>query len=145
MSGAAGALRCIADRALNAEPDMSKGQPGIAEAALFGLCPECGAKTLFNGTARFSDRCNSCGLDYTGFNVGDGPAALLTMLLGAIIITLAISLDIAVRPPFWVHVLIWVPLTCALVLITLRIAKGALLISEHRNKAKEGALEQDHK
>ncbi len=119
---------------------FSKGQPALAHAALFGLCPDCGAKTLFAGPTRFSDRCSGCGLDYSAFNVGDGPAAILTMFLGALIITLAILLDIAVRPPFWVHVLIWVPLTCAMVFVALRIAKGALLIAEHRNKAAEGAL-----
>jgi uncharacterized protein (DUF983 family) len=72
--------------------------------------------------------------------VGDGPAAILTLLLGALIIAAAISLDVAVRPPFWVHVLIWVPVTSLMVLFSLRIAKGALLIAEHRNKASEGKL-----
>jgi uncharacterized protein (DUF983 family) len=117
-----------------------QGQPGIVPAALFGLCPDCGAKTLFAGPVQFADKCDSCGLDYSSFNVGDGPAALLTMFIGALIITLAISLDVAVRPPFWVHVIIWVPLTALMVLVCLRFAKGALLISEHRNKAKEGRL-----
>jgi uncharacterized protein (DUF983 family) len=121
-------------------PTSSKGQPGIAKAALFGLCPECGAKTLFAAPAQFAERCDGCGLDYSAFNVGDGPAAILTLFLGALIIALAISLDIALRPPFWVHVIIWVPLTCVMVLVSLRLAKGALLIAEHRNKAAEGML-----
>ena len=120
--------------------ETEKGQPGIAVAALFGLCPECGAKTLFAAPAQFADRCDNCGLDYSAFNVGDGPAAILTLLLGALIIAAAISLDVAVRPPFWVHVLIWVPATSLMVLFSLRLAKGALLIAEHRNKASEGKL-----
>ena len=122
------------------ENKLEKGQPGLAEAALFGLCPECGAKTLFAAPTRFSERCSSCGLDYSSFNVGDGPAAILTLLLGALIIALAIALDIAVRPPFWVHALIWIPLTCLMVLFSLRLAKGALLVAEHRNRAVEGQL-----
>ena len=56
-------------------PDPSKGQPGIAEAALFGLCPRCGGRTLFAGWTRFAHRCRGCGLDLAAFNVGDGPAA----------------------------------------------------------------------
>ena len=119
---------------------QSKGQPGLVPAALFGLCPECGAKTLFEGPAQFAERCEQCGLDYSAFNVGDGPAALLTMFIGALIITAAITLEIAVRPPFWVHAILWVPLTGIMVLACLRFAKGALLIAEHRNKAKEGQL-----
>jgi uncharacterized protein (DUF983 family) len=118
----------------------SKGQPGLVPAALFGLCPDCGAKTLYDGAAQFAERCDKCGLDYSAFNVGDGPAALLTMAIGAFIITAAIALDVAVRPPFWVHVVIWVPLTGLMVLACLRFTKGALLVAEHRNKAKEGQL-----
>lgn len=117
---------------------MRKGQPRLFEAALFGLCPECGAKTLFAAPARFAERCDNCGLDYSNFNVGDGPAAILTLILGALIVAAAIGLDVAVRPPFWVHFAIWVPLTCLMVLVSLRLAKGALLAVEHRNKASEG-------
>jgi uncharacterized protein (DUF983 family) len=124
------------------EPSNVKGQPSLVQAALFGLCPECGAKTLFAAPARFADRCSGCGLDYASFNVGDGPAAILTLFLGALVIALAIMLDIAVRPPFWVHVIIWVPFTAFMVLASLRLAKGALLVSEHRNKASEGKLEK---
>jgi uncharacterized protein (DUF983 family) len=119
------------------ENQTNEGQPGIAKAALFGLCPRCGAKTLFAGTARFADTCGNCGLDYSGFNVGDGPAALLTMFIGALIIILAIITDIAVRPPFWVHVIIWVPVTAILTVLSLRVAKGALLAAEYRNRASE--------
>ena len=47
------------------DTQTSKGQPGLVQAALFGLCPNCGAKTLFAGPARFADRCGNCGLDYS--------------------------------------------------------------------------------
>jgi uncharacterized protein (DUF983 family) len=143
MSGAAGARRFTARLSEMSENKNSKGQPGIAEAALFGLCPDCGAKTLYAGPTNFSDRCSGCGLDYSSFNVGDGPAAILSLILGALIIALAIGLDIAVHPPFWVHVIIWVPLTSVMVMLSLRLAKGALLIAEHRNDATEGTLDQD--
>lgn len=122
---------------------IHQGQPGIARAALVGLCPQCGAKTLFEGTTSFAERCDACGLDYSGFNVGDGPAALLTLAIGALIIVLAILLDMAVRPPFWVHALIWIPVTVFMVVLTLRAAKGALLALEHRNRAGEGTSGDD--
>jgi uncharacterized protein (DUF983 family) len=120
------------------EPEQSiEGQPSIARAALFGLCPQCGHKTLFAGLGQFADRCGNCGLDFSSYNVGDGPAALLTMGIGALIIVLALIVDTAFRPPFWVHVIIWVPFTAALTVITLRMAKAALLAAEHRNRARE--------
>lgn len=111
--------------------------PHLREAALFGLCPRCGAKTLFAGWIAFAPRCRACGLDFAKFNVGDGPAAFLTMIVGAVVVILAVTLQLAAEPPWWVHVLLWVPLTTAGVIAGLRLAKAALLWSEYRQKAGE--------
>lgn len=113
------------------EGPPAKGQPSLGEAALFGLCPRCGAKTLFARGITFAERCRACGLDFARFNVGDGPAAFLTLILGGLVTGLALWLEIAAAPPFWVHALLWIPLTVALVWFGLRIAKAALLWSEY--------------
>ncbi len=105
-----------------------------------GLCPRCGAPTLFAGAVRFSERCGTCQLDLTQFNVGDGPAAFLIMIVGGLVTIGAVVLELSVSPPFWVHILLWVPLTLGLVLGLLRLAKGALLVLEYRNRAREGRL-----
>jgi uncharacterized protein (DUF983 family) len=118
-------------------PDTTKGQPALGEAALFGLCLRCGAKTLFAGPVRFADRCTACELDFSRFNVGDGPAAFLTMIVGAVVVILALTLQLAAEPPWWVHVLLWLPLTTLGVIGGLRLAKAALLWSEFRQKAGE--------
>ncbi len=136
MYGVAGAHLFTAN--LVSDPKIPEGQPGIAKAALFGLCPKCSAKTMFGGLVKFADRCDACGLDYSSFNVGDGPAAFLTMGVGTLVILLALLLDVAVRPPFWVHLIIWVPFTIAAVIGSLRVVKGALLVSEYRNRSGEG-------
>ena len=115
----------------------SKGQPGIAAAALFGLCPQCGERTLFDGVAKFAPRCSACGLDYSSYNVGDGPAAFLTMVIGALVVGLALWLEFSVHPSFWVHALIWPPLVAALTLGGLRVSKAALLAAEVQRKARE--------
>ena len=123
-------------------PTPSKGQPAIREAALFGLCPRCGAKTLFAGWARFADRCAACGLDFSRFNVGDGPAAFLILIVGSLVVGLAIWLQLAFEPPWWVHVMLWVPLTVAAVMALLRLAKAWLLASEYRRGAAEHRHEE---
>ena len=109
-------------------------------AALRGLCPQCGAKTLFSGLIRFAPRCTQCGLDFDSFNVGDGPAAFLTLIIGTLIVVAAIALELSVGPPFWVHILIWPLVTLALVIGGLRVAKAALIQSEYRNAAGQGRL-----
>lgn len=124
----------------------SKGQPGLAEAALFGLCPQCGGKTLFDGAARFAPRCRACGLDYAQFNVGDGPAAFLTMVIGALVVVLAMWVEFSFDPPWWVHAVLWIPFVVLSTLWGLRISKAALLITEYRRKAVEATgkdLRQD--
>lgn len=118
----------------------SEGQPGLVPAALFGLCPQCGARTLFAGLARFAPRCRVCGLDYGQFNVGDGPAAFLTLLIGAITLVLALWLEFSWHPPVWVHALVWIPFEAGTTLWGLRVAKAALLITEFRRDAGEGRL-----
>lgn len=122
-------------------PD-TKGQPGIAAAALFALCPRCGARGLFEGLARFTPRCSACGLDIDQFNVGDGPAAFLTLIIGALVTGLAIWIEVAFAPPMWVHALLWLPLTFGAVLWGLRAGKAALLAAEFQKDAGEGRLKK---
>lgn len=144
MCGAAGAHLSPRTK-LTPVDQISKGQPPVWRAALFGLCPECGAPGLFDGPVKFRERCGACGLDYGAYNVGDGPAAFLTLIIGALLIALALTLDSVLAPPFWVHIILWVPLTAAAVVYGLRLAKGALLASEHQRKAAEGRqVEQDN-
>ena len=121
----------------NGDSQVTKGQPGIHAAALFGLCPACGQRTLFDGAARFAPRCTGCGLDYAQFNVGDGPAAFLTMIIGTLVVGLAIWLEFTWQPPFWVHIVLWVPLVAGLTLWGLRMSKAALLAAEYQRKARE--------
>ncbi|WP_114521907.1 DUF983 domain-containing protein [Altererythrobacter sp. ZODW24] len=115
----------------------TKGQPGSAAAALFGCCPRCNERTLFEGPVKFAPRCTECQLEFSNFNVGDGPAGFLTLIIGALITGLAIWLEVSVTPPFWVHVTLWVPLTAAAVVLGLRMAKAALLQAEYHQRAGE--------
>ena len=115
--------------------------PTRAAAALQGLCPRCGARSLFAGPVAFAPACSRCGLDYTIFNVGDGPAAFLILIVGAILVIGAIWLELAASPPYWVH-LIWVPIGIALTLGGLRFAKALLIFQEYSRSAREGKMVQ---
>lgn len=114
--------------------------PSPAEAAVRGLCPRCGERTLFAGIATFAPSCRACGLDIAGFNVGDGPAAFLIFIVGGLVTGLAIWLELAASPPWWLHVILWVPLTAFLTIGLLRLGKALLLALEYRNQAQEGRL-----
>ena len=130
MSGAAGARR-IRRKAVT--------EPTSLHAALAGNCPRCGAHSLFAGWVRFADKCSSCGLDFSSFNVGDGPAAFLIFIVGTITVVSALVVDGAFAPPWWVH-LVWIPVAAALTIGGLRISKAWLLAQEYRHRAREGRI-----
>jgi uncharacterized protein (DUF983 family) len=110
-------------------------------AALRGICPRCGNAPLFKGLAGFQPKCRACGLDFSSFNVGDGPAAFLIFIVGGVVVALAIMVELKFSPPFWVHILLWVPLAAAMTVGLLRLAKGLLLALEYRNRAREGRVQ----
>jgi uncharacterized protein (DUF983 family) len=124
-----------------AELEMT--EPSPIAAALQGLCPRCGNRTLFAGLANFAPKCRACGLDFASFNVGDGPAAFLIFIVGGIVVGLAILLQLKASPPWWVHVLLWVPLTAFLTIGLLRLGKGLLLALEYRHRAREGRIQDE--
>ncbi len=111
--------------------------PTPLEVGLKGVCPRCGARGLFAGIVKFAPVCRACGLDYSSFDVGDGPAPFLIFVIGALTVGLALWLQLSQQPPFWVHLLIWPPLVIALTLGALRIVKGVLAALEWRNRAGE--------
>ncbi|SFK01154.1 Uncharacterized conserved protein, DUF983 family [Sphingomonas sp. NFR04] len=147
MSGAVGARRSTPADVTETTPDPEGGgsaalPPPIAS-GLQGCCPRCGARTLFRSFTAFAERCSACGLDFTRFNVGDGPVVFLTLGIGALVTVLALWLEFSLSPPFWVHLLVWPPVTLAMVVGSLRVAKGLLLALEYRNRAHEGRIAGD--
>jgi uncharacterized protein (DUF983 family) len=119
-------------------PAGGKGRPAVTQAALSGLCPACGAKTLFAGSIRFANRCSACDLDFAAGNVGDGPAALLMLPLGAFVVAGALFMHFALGAPWWIQLVVWPPLTVLLTVAGLRVGKAALFALEYQRSAREG-------
>jgi uncharacterized protein (DUF983 family) len=123
-------------------PKSPKSSQGDAiRAGLTGCCPRCGARTLFTGWIKFAARCRVCELDFLQFNVGDGAASFLILIVGAITVGLAITVELSLSPPFWLHLLLWPPFALVLILLALREAKGVLLALEYHNAAREGRID----
>ena len=106
---------------------------------MYGLCPRCGERTLFAGLLRFADRCRACGLGYSSFNVGDGPAAFLILVIGATLTTAALVVDGIFTPPWWVHA-VWIPIGVGMTIAGLRWTKALLLTQEFSHRAREGRI-----
>ena len=113
---------------------------GAFATAFLGECPRCGAPGLFDGPIRFAPKCKACGLDYSAFNVGDGAAAFLILIVGAILTVGAIVVELKYTPPYWVH-LMWIPVGIVLTVAGLRLGKALLLGQEFRTRAREGRID----
>jgi uncharacterized protein (DUF983 family) len=115
--------------------------PSLVAATLKGLCPQCGARTLFAGVARFAPACAACGLPFASFDVGDGPAAFLILIVGAVVAVAAILVDLAYAPAWWVHI-VWLPVMVGLTLGGLRLGKAALMYQIFHHRAGEGKISE---
>ncbi|MFC5553432.1 DUF983 domain-containing protein [Methylobacterium iners] len=105
---------------------------------LRGRCPRCGQGHMFQGFLTFRPSCEACGLDYSGFNSGDGPAFFVMSIVGVIVVGLALWMEIAYEPPIWVHALVAGSLTIGLSLLLVRPLKGVLAALQFVNKAEQG-------
>lgn len=119
-------------------PETTKGQSGIVRAALLGLCPRCGERTLFEAPARVALTCSHCELDLGSLERGGRFAGLLTALVAVILIMLAYAVEAAYRPPLWLQAAFWAPVTVALVIGTLRLFKTTLLYARYERLREKG-------
>jgi uncharacterized protein (DUF983 family) len=100
-------------------------------------CPRCGEGRLFRGFLDLRPRCETCGLDYSFADAGDGPAVFVILIAGFAVAFAALITEFTIHPPMWVHLVIWLPLTLGLSLGLMRPLKGVLLAAQFVNKASE--------
>lgn len=106
-------------------------------------CPRCGTGDLFKGYMSLKPKCSACGLDYSFVDTGEGPAVLVMLVVGFLILGAALWLDAQVSMSVWLHILIWVPLAIILSLVLLRKMKAVMIALQYRHKAAEGKLDHD--
>ncbi|WP_198378534.1 DUF983 domain-containing protein [Neoroseomonas rubea] len=106
----------------------------LATAALLGRCPRCGQGALFRGLLDVRDSCESCGLDLRAHDAGDGPAVAAIFLIGAVAVGAAIWVDVKFAPPLWLHAVLWPALVLPFSVLTMRVAKAALVALQWRHR-----------
>lgn len=113
-------------------------------AGLMSRCPRCGQGRLYSGFLSTASGCEVCGLDYGFADTADGPAVFIMLLVGFIVVAAGITVEIAYQPPYWIHALLWFPLTAILSLALLRPFKGVFLALQYQHDAREGRLDGEH-
>ena len=121
--------------------DAAASTQGTLKAACFGRCPRCGKGPLFDGYLKVAGRCSHCGLDYSNFDPGDGPAVFVILIVGFLVAGGALIVEVTFQPPYWAHGAIWLPTIFILAFAFLRLVKSLLLVLQYKHRAGEGRLE----
>ena len=106
----------------------------VARAAFRCVCPRCGKGGLYDGLLAVRACCPVCGLDMTQVDVGDGLATPIILVLSAVLCGLAVWVDTAFSPPWWVHLIIWPSIGLPAGLYLMRVLKAALVALQYRNR-----------
>jgi uncharacterized protein (DUF983 family) len=116
-------------------PKLSPFKTGLA-----GKCPRCGRGRLFSGYLTVANSCPNCGLSYDFADAGDGAAWFVLLFVCIFGVGSILGVEVAYSPPWWVHVLIGIPVLVILPLLLLRPVKGLLISQQWLTKAQEGRL-----
>ena len=116
--------------------------PSPYVAGLTGRCPACGKGRMFEKFLSVRPRCETCGLDFSFADAGDGPAIFIILFAGFVVVGAALVVEVLYRPPYWVHAALWGPLILLVTLAPLRSMKGLLIALQFHHKAAEGRHER---
>jgi uncharacterized protein (DUF983 family) len=94
---------------------------------VLGCCPNCGKGKLFRAYLKVADACPVCGEDLHHHRADDAPAYFVILLVGHIVVPLALFVETEFYPAYWVHLVLWLPLTLGLSIGLLQPIKGAIV------------------
>lgn len=123
--------------------ETARGSVSPLFSGLLARCPRCGTGPLFRNGLMLRSRCESCKLDYTFIDTGDGPAVFAILILGFVVLGLALFVEFRYEPSVWMHVVLWGVLTPLFAFVLLRFLKATLIALIWTNKAEEGRLAKD--
>ncbi len=92
---------------------------------------------MFKSYLKLADKCAVCGENLLALEQGDGPAVFATLILGSIVVGLALYVEVAYMPPFWVHGALWLPLILGGSLAMLPPLKGLMVGIHFRHRKGE--------
>jgi uncharacterized protein (DUF983 family) len=90
-------------------------------------CPACGSGAMFRRYLKVADSCPACGEELHHHRADDAPPYFTIVIVGHIVVSLVLLVEMTYRPPLWVHMMLWLPLTVVLALLLLPAVKGALV------------------
>jgi uncharacterized protein (DUF983 family) len=110
---------------------MSSLAPRDAWAAMIrgwrGRCPNCGEGRMFRAFLKVADHCPACGEALHHHRADDAPAYFVILIVGHIVVPVALAVETAFAPSYWIHAALWLPMTVGMSLSLLQPIKGTLV------------------
>jgi uncharacterized protein (DUF983 family) len=120
----------------------SGASPSPFLAGLMCRCPRCGVGKLYAGFLAVAPRCEHCHLDLAMADSGDGPAVFVIFIVGFLVVGFALLLENLAEPPYWVHLVIEMPMILVGSFLLLRPFKALLIALQWANKAKQHNIQE---
>lgn len=90
-------------------------------------CPSCGVGSLFTKYLKVADTCGHCGEELHHHRADDAPPYFTILINGHIIVPIALAIELAYQPAYWLQAAVWLPITVITGLAALPVVKGALV------------------
>jgi len=82
---------------------------------------------MFRAFLKVADRCPMCGEALHHHRADDAPAYFVILVVGHVVVPLALVVEVMYAPPYWLHAILWLPLTLGLAIGLLQPVKGAIV------------------
>ena len=102
------------------------------KAAFLAKCPICGSGGIFTGAIALKSHCPSCNEALGKYDTADGPAFFAITIIGTIIGIMAALYEVFYSPPFYMHIILWVPLTLLGSFVIIRITKTLMIAHQYK-------------
>jgi uncharacterized protein (DUF983 family) len=104
-------------------------------------CPYGGRGCRLAGYLRLVKSCHACGPDHDFADAGERPAVFVMMLVGFVIASAALIVELKFLPPLWLHLALWLPVATALALAALTPLKALMIVLQCPHRAAEACRE----
>ena len=97
-------------------------------------CPKCFKGKIFSSIPKIkmNSRCNSCKLDFSTFDVGDGPAYVAGFIICFLIPILAITVEVYFKPNLVTHAFLWTSLIFIFTYLILIYSRSSFMHLEYK-------------
>lgn len=82
---------------------------------------------MFRAFLKVVDQCAVCDEELHHHRADDAPPYFVIFITGHIVVPLSLSIEFNYAPPYWLHLVLWLPLTLLMTLGLLTPVKGTIV------------------